>query len=57
MEGKRSILLSWQPAFQQGGMERREGCYQGTLAAAVSAIAECLDGWQQGLGGLPYVSV
>lgn len=43
------------PAGQRGEERRVLPGHSGS--SSVCAIAECLDGWQQGMGGLPYVSV
>lgn len=44
------------PAFQQDGDER-EVLLRLSGQSSICATAECLDGWQQGLGGLPPISV
>lgn len=58
VEGKRSILLNWQPAFQQGNVETREGHYRGTLARAgsVQQLSALMDGSKACEGCLMFLS-
>lgn len=57
VEGKGSILLNWQPAFQQGSVEGEKGVQGHSGSGSVCATAECsMDGSKACEGCLMFLS-